>query len=147
MAESSKNIDLIDNEKIDLSPKEVYQLLSDNKNYVLIDIREEWEIGKDAIDEDYLIFIPFNKINQVEYTLPNDLKLIFVCNTGIMSKNLVQSMIRKGRNNVAYMIDGFMGWNLEKLPTKAYVYKEYSNAFFCQLNQRPRRYKDDKYDS
>lgn len=147
MSKSFNKIELIEKDKIDLSPNEVYHLLIERNKVVLIDLREEWEVGNDAIHEDNLIYIPLNKMHQVEYTLPHDIKLIFVCNDGLQSKDLVKRLINKGRKNVAYMSDGIIGWKKENLPLKVDVYKEYSNAFFCQINKRPRNYKDDKYDN
>ena len=121
-----------------LTATEAFELLNDNKNSILIDVRtvEEWStIGVPDVSHEQLILLswrmqPDMSINPefsdiiTQKIKDKDTRLIFMCRGGVRSNEASQLIHSMGFNNCFNVIDGFeggnngLGWKNSSLPYK-----------------------------
>lgn len=117
-----------------LSPAEAFALMNDDT--ILIDLREEYEIGYKKFDVQHIIYMPFSDfLNQIS-TLPKDKPLIIADSFGIRSKEIVIKLIEQGFNNVANLNGGILDWEKDGLPLVVNKKQELNGQCPCQLKTK-----------
>lgn len=86
-----------------MSVEELKQLQSSNKDYRLIDLREDYELIDSSIGGEQ---IRMSELLDQQDKLPKDIPIIFHCESGQRSKAVVETLHRKfGFTNV-YSLEG-----------------------------------------
>jgi rhodanese-related sulfurtransferase len=75
-----------------ISPFELSTLFKEKKDIVIIDIREDYEIENDG-KIDGAIHIPMGDLINHLHDIPKGEKIIFHCNSGSRSENILNFMI------------------------------------------------------
>lgn len=133
--------------KGDITPPEAWDLLANDKNATLVDVRTlaEWKcvgitnlssLGKDGVYIEWVNFpegIPnINFINELEEVLPDrKAPIYFLCRTGVRSVGAAIAATEAGYENCYNILEGFeggpdddghrgrkSGWQGRKLPWK-----------------------------
>jgi len=104
--------------KIEISSKQASAMLKNDPKVIVLDVRtpEEFNEGhiNKAINFDVYqsdVFIKINKLNK-------NAKYIVYCRTNRRSGVVAKQMIQSGFKNVYQMMDGFPGWQGNKLPVR-----------------------------
>ncbi|HEY5507824.1 MAG TPA: rhodanese-like domain-containing protein [Paludibacter sp.] len=104
--------------KIEVNSKQASTLLQKDKKLVVLDVRtaEEFNEGhiKGAVNIDIRQPDAFSRIDK----LNRNAKYIVHCRTNHRSGIAVDHMIQSGFKNVYQMMDGFPGWEANKLPVQ-----------------------------
>jgi len=91
----------------EISPQELKQQLADNKDVLLIDIREEWE--REAYNIGGL-HIPMGDIPARLNEIPKDREVILYCEKGIRSVIAIQRLQTIGYDNLYNLSGGMKAW-------------------------------------
>ncbi|MCA9884220.1 MAG: rhodanese-like domain-containing protein [Anaerolineae bacterium] len=89
---------------------------ADRNDYILLDVREEFEYAGGHIPN--AVNIPMSAINARIDDIPQDKPVIIVCATGNRSAYLAEALAPHGWNNLYNLLDGTMGWMMRGLPTE-----------------------------
>ena len=98
----------------DISAKDLYSILQNEKDFVLIDVREPYEL----IETGFIpgaVNIPMGQIKQKLSTLPQTGKLIIYCRTGRRSAKTAKFLAGKGYQNIYNLEGGIVDWPYEKI--------------------------------
>tara|TARA_B100001093_G_C26791679_1_gene999250 strand:+ start:387 stop:749 length:363 start_codon:yes stop_codon:yes gene_type:complete len=114
-----------------INASECFEILKQNKNAKLIDVRTkaEWENDGYAdltLAKKELYFISWSGyddqfINEIEKLNLNDGEILFfICRSGVRSIHAIKSLLNKFPSDSLFNVDGGMeqGWRLNKLPIK-----------------------------
>ena len=89
-----------------ISPIELDLLIKNKSDFLLIDLRENYEIEIDG-KIDYSVHIPLGDLVGRLNELPNDRPVIFHCNSGSRSENILNFLILNDLYNENYLnLDG-----------------------------------------
>lgn len=89
-----------------ISPIELDLLIKNKSDFLLIDLRENYEIEIDG-KIDYSVHIPLGDLVDRLNELPNDRPVIFHCNSGSRSENILNFLILNDLYNENYLnLDG-----------------------------------------
>ena len=93
-----------------ISAAQAYQMMSEEKDFILLDVRTEDEYIEERIDG--AILIPDSQIRlRAPRVLPDKNKLIFVyCRSGVRSEKAARNLVSLGYINV-YDIGGILSWS------------------------------------
>jgi rhodanese-related sulfurtransferase len=114
-----------------------YELLQENKNCVLIDVRseDEWQEENNIPKVEKIIFLSFNinntyknlkKFEQTLVKIPKNKTLLFICKSGVRSNLAALHAYKLGYKKSINIEDGFhgningIGWLKNKLPRQNY---------------------------
>ena len=91
-----------------ISPIELDLLIQNKSDFLLIDLRENYEIEIDG-KIDYSAHIPLGDLVDRLNELPNDRPVIFHCNSGSRSENILNFLIMNGlyKDNYFNLEGGF----------------------------------------
>ena len=91
-----------------ISPIELDLLIQNKSDFLLIDLRENYEIEIDG-KIDYSTHIPLGDLVDRLNELPNDRPVIFHCNSGSRSENILNFLIMNGlyKDNYFNLEGGF----------------------------------------
>ena len=112
-----------------ISPEEAFDILSDDANASIIDVRmpEEWAGG--IVDTGNLKLVTISdNLSEFENNLQNQLqdknhKAIFICRGGMRSANAANIAEKLGYSACYNVAGGFTGWQKVNLPSKAWSIK------------------------
>ena len=95
-----------------ITPKEAKDIMDSGEEYVLLDVREQYEYDEKHIPG--AILIPYTQIdNNAEEMIPDKDKLILVyCRSGRRSKIASESLVKIGYTNVKEF-GGIIDWPYE----------------------------------
>jgi rhodanese-related sulfurtransferase len=88
---------------------DVHQLadkLQTNEPFVLLDVREAWELDQALIDDSRLKVVPVSRLAQFgEEAFPEDVRqkdveILVMCHHGVRSANVTEWMLARGWTNV-----------------------------------------------
>jgi rhodanese-related sulfurtransferase len=94
---------------------DVYELgrkLSSGESFVLLDVREAWELDHAMIVDDRLKVVPVSRLAQLgveafpEEVRKKDAEILVLCHHGVRSANVTQWMVAQGWSNVASVHGG-----------------------------------------
>lgn len=95
----------------EITSTELQNMLDQNKNVTLIDVRENEEVANGMIPTSK--HIPLQQIPESLDQLNKDQEYIMICRSGRRSMNAAQYMKENGYNNVSNLADGMLGWDGE----------------------------------
>jgi rhodanese-related sulfurtransferase len=102
--------------KMEVTSTEVDSLLNKNSKFIVLDVRtpEEFADGhvRGAINIDVHQTDALDRINKLD----KNAKYIVYCRTKNRSGVVVNNMMQNGFKTIYQMMDGIVGWNLNKLP-------------------------------
>ena len=88
------------------------------RDYLLLDIREVFEVEQVSLDVPRILYIPMSSLEERIHELPKDEKVIVVCTTGERSKRVVSYLQYHGYSNYINMKKGIEKWVQKGFPTK-----------------------------
>ena len=135
MKERFLNLGIINNEILNLTPKEAYRNCIENKA-ILIDIREEYLNAFKQFNVPECILCPMSEIIRLGIKLPKDRIMIIADSAGIKSKEAILYLNEKGFENIANMPGGIVEWERSKLPLLIDNTNRLSGSCMCQLKFR-----------
>ena len=98
-----------------ISAEEAFKLTE--KDAVLVDIREGFEVENVWMDRDDVLKIPYSEIAKRKRELPENKKLILCCAIGLVSE--IAAVQLKTEGYTVYVLqDGLIGWKNANLPLK-----------------------------
>ena len=97
-----------------ITPKTLWQRLSESNPPTLIDIREPSEFEQAHIPNADLI--PMPKILSGETDLPTDHEIVLICRTGRRTRLTIYKLQQQGFNNLLNMDGGMVAWEAAGLP-------------------------------
>lgn len=97
---------------VTITPQEAKKLMETEKNYVIVDVREQAEYAEGHIPN--ALLLPLGTIEQdAEKALPDKKQLLLVhCRSGKRSKIAAQKLVTKGYSNVKDF-GGLLDWPYE----------------------------------
>ena len=91
-----------------LSPQEFAEWKASNKEFILIDIREEYEVALCSLGGKH---VPMDQVAVTFETLPTNLPIIFHCNSGKRSDAVVYHLLQRYPDRSLYSLTGgVQGW-------------------------------------
>ena len=88
------------------------------RDYLLLDIREVFEVEQLSLDVPRILYIPMSSLEERIHELPKDEKVIVVCTTGERSRRVVSYLQYHGYSNYINMKKGIEKWVQKGFPTK-----------------------------
>ena len=98
----------------EISAPEAVILRDNNKEAVLLDVREHSELTICQIEG--ALPIPMGEVPECHKALPRDAPLIVFCHHGMRSLNVVQYLEAKGFENVINLAGGIHAWSVDVDP-------------------------------
>jgi len=92
-----------------LSARELKQWQAENKDFLLIDIREDWEREAFSIGGTH---IPLGELISRMNELPKDKDVVLYCEKGIRSTLAIQRLETSGFQNLFNLSGGVKSWKL-----------------------------------
>jgi rhodanese-related sulfurtransferase len=105
----------------EVSAEEAYRELLNNKNSVLVDVREPGKrsLGAPAAS----VSIPYVEGNDdiefaqhVRALAGPDKEIILICGQGVLSRKALAALNRQGLDHILSVAEGYEGWKSNKLP-------------------------------
>lgn len=97
-------------------PAEAAQLIHNNKNLVLIDVRTPEELREGAIEGSTMV--PFWAVMQNKLTIPKDTPIMLICAVGGRSYAAGQMLVKYGYTDIYNLSGGISAWKQAGLPLK-----------------------------
>ncbi len=98
-----------------LSVADLAALRDRDEAYVLLDVREPWEVALCAVPE--AMTIPMNELPDRLDTLPEDRPLVVLCHHGQRSHHVTEWLRRLGYDNAVNLDGGIDAWARTVDPT------------------------------
>ncbi|MCZ8515808.1 rhodanese-like domain-containing protein [Paenibacillus filicis] len=92
-----------------LMPDQFQDELKENRNKILIDVREPGEVKQGYIAG--AINIPLSQIKQRFGEIPPDKRIYLYCRSGMRSKQAARILQKNGFHELAHLQGGMMSWN------------------------------------
>lgn len=103
-----------------ISPRDLAAKLKSESNFVLLDVRELWEVSYARIDDPRLVILPISQLAHArEAALPDslnanhDTEIIVMCHYGIRSSDVTRWLIKQGWNNTFSLEGGIAAYASE----------------------------------
>lgn len=90
------------------NPREVKEIIDNDSNIVILDVREKWEY--DICHLDNSTHIPMGQLLERIEELDKTLKHVVVCHHGIRSRMVAKHLISIGFEKVINLSTGVEGW-------------------------------------
>ncbi len=123
------------NKLIIKTPREAFELMNSNNNYLVIDIRKIYEFEYKSINVKNVKNIDINNFNLKNIDIKSKSSVFIIDSTGLQSQSFAQSLIELGYQNIFVISGGILEWQRDKLPMK---YK--NNSFIAKpsfYNSKP----------
>ena len=92
---------------LQITPKELHAWIAAGKDFLLIDIREDWEHEAFNIGG---MHIPMGEIPAHLKEIPKDKDVVMYCEKGIRSTITIQRLEQFGYNNIYNLSGGMKAW-------------------------------------
>ena len=92
----------------ELTPKEVKARLDAGEDLMIIDVREEWELGESKLPN--IVHIPMDEIPMSLDQIPEDKPVVIVCRTGSRSDQVSFWLEGNGYGNIINLDGGMNAW-------------------------------------
>ena len=96
----------VDCPNLSISPHALLKLMQNNKRFLIVDVREAWEMASGSIPGSKNI--PLQQI--AHFSPENNVITIFYCRSGYRSMQAVRLLMRKGCNNILSLEGGITKW-------------------------------------
>jgi rhodanese-related sulfurtransferase len=100
-------------EIISISPAEVYEIINNYEDYIIIDVRTQDEYNDGHLEKALLISV--DVLEDVVDTLPKDKPIIVYCQGGVRSRKAAEILVNNEFNQV-YDMGGILDWIEEGFP-------------------------------
>jgi rhodanese-related sulfurtransferase len=91
----------------EITPKELKKLRDEKADFVLIDVREEYEFDDVNINGK---LIPMGEVNERMDEIPRDKKVVVHCKAGSRSAAAIKTLEAQGYNNLYNLKGGIMAY-------------------------------------
>lgn len=105
--ESGQAEEKVISEVNDISVEEVYEIISSNQDYIILDVRTPDEFKEGHIEG--AILIPVLELDNRLGELPKDKPIITYCKIGIRSRNAANILVKNGFTQI-YNMGGILDW-------------------------------------
>ncbi|MBA7508580.1 Thiosulfate sulfurtransferase GlpE [subsurface metagenome] len=105
--ESAQAEEKVISEVNDISVEEVYQIISSNQDYIILDVRTPDEFKEGHIEG--AILIPVLELDNRLGELPKDKPIITYCRSGSRSRNAANILVENGFTQI-YDMGGILDW-------------------------------------
>jgi adenylyltransferase/sulfurtransferase len=102
---------------LDLEPEQVHQARQTGQPYLLVDIREPFEINLANIPN--TLAIPMGEIDNRLAEIPKDIPVVIFCRNGVRSAQVVRQLVKKSYSNVCNLHGGINAWSDQVDPSIA----------------------------
>jgi adenylyltransferase/sulfurtransferase len=102
---------------LDLEPEQVHHARQTGQPYLLVDIREPFEINLANITDS--LAIPMGEIDNRLTEIPKDIPVVIFCRNGIRSAQVVRQLVKKSYSNVRNLHGGINAWSDQVDPSIA----------------------------
>jgi rhodanese-related sulfurtransferase len=103
-----------------ISPRELSEKLKSESSFVLLDVRELWEVSYARIDDPRLVILPLSQLaHSRESALPEslisniDAEIIVMCHHGIRSADVTRWLVKQGWKNTRSLEGGIAAYASE----------------------------------
>jgi rhodanese-related sulfurtransferase len=96
----------------EIDVQELARKLDSSEPFVLLDVREAWELDHAMIGDRRLMVVPVSRLAQLgvealpEEVLQKDVKLLVLCHHGVRSAQVTEWMLSRGWTNVTNVRGG-----------------------------------------
>ncbi len=98
---------------ISITPAEVYEIITDNEDYVILDVRTQDEYNEGHLDK--ALLIPVDELEGRIDELDKNNPIIVYCRSGARSNRAANILIENGFSEV-YDMGGILDWQEEGFP-------------------------------
>ena len=98
---------------ISISPAEVYEIITNDEDYIILDVRTQDEYNEGHLDK--ALLIPVDDLEKVVDELPKEKPIIVYCRSGVRSRKAAEILVENGFSKV-YDMGGILGWQEEGFP-------------------------------
>jgi adenylyltransferase/sulfurtransferase len=98
-----------------IHPQSLKQMLDDEKEFILLDVREEWEYRTVHIDG--ALWIPLGELPQRAYELNLYAEIVIYCHRGMRSLDAAYLLQQLGFKRIKSLVGGIDHWAQEIDPT------------------------------
>lgn len=95
----------------DIGPEDLKQMMSSDKNLIIVDVREKEEFAEGHITGAQLV--PLSEFQSRVNELPKDKKIVLVCLSGSRSSQAAAYMAQLGYQHVYNLTGGLSAWPYE----------------------------------
>ena len=98
----------------EISVQDLSEMLKSDQEFVLLDVREPWEVARAKWDDERLRFMPLSRLveNGIEL-LEGELPIVVVCHHGIRSYQVTQWLLTQGWKDVVSLRGGIEAYALQ----------------------------------
>ena len=98
----------------EISVQALGEMLNSEQQFVLLDVREPWEVDRAAWEDERLRFTPLSQLAQRGIVpLEEDLPVVVVCHHGIRSRQIGIFLEAQGFTNLINLEGGVEDWALQ----------------------------------
>lgn len=103
----------------DITPEMLSDMFSNNEDFILIDVREKWEVNLSVIDQSQTYFLPLSILSKQGYSaLPENIikfenKIVVICHLGERSQLVANWLSKNGFSHVLNLAGGINRYALE----------------------------------
>ena len=98
---------------MDISPEEVFQIMENNEDYLIVDVRTKEEFDSGHLEG--ALLLPVQELGERLDELPMDKPIIVYCRSGNRSRTAANILIDNGFTMV-YDMGGISSWTAEGYP-------------------------------
>jgi phage shock protein E len=102
-------------EVIPISVEEVYEIIKNNQDYIILDVRTKEEFNEGHLED--AILIPVSELESRLDELPKDKPIIVYCRSGVRSRNAANMLVENGFIQI-YDMGGILDWQEEGYPVE-----------------------------
>ena len=90
----------------EIDVNELARKLKSNERFVLLDVREAWELDQALIDDSRLEVVPMSRLAQLgvealpEEVQHKEVEILVICHHGVRSANVTEWLLARGWTNV-----------------------------------------------
>ncbi len=98
---------------ISISPAEVYEIITNDEDHIILDVRTQDEYHEGHLEK--ALLIPVDDLEKVAHELPKDKPIIVYCRSGVRSRKAAEILVDNGFSQV-YDMGGILKWQEEGFP-------------------------------
>ena len=98
---------------ISITPAEVYEIITNDEDYIILDVRTQDEYNEGHLDK--ALLIPVDYMEKVVDELPKEKPIIVYCRSGGRSRKAAEILVENGFSKI-YDMGGILGWQEEGFP-------------------------------
>ncbi len=102
----------------EINVHDLSEMLRSNADFIILDVREPWELDRAKWSDDRLLLAPLSQLSQHGMEpLPKDLPVIVVCHHGIRSAQITHWLSSQGMEKVFSLHGGIEAYALQIDPS------------------------------